>query len=337
MRLRYSSIFMALTVLVLARQAYADAVWMLSGDTLTGTAQTLQNGVLTFRTPYATDIKLPWKEVAGLETARQVRVTVLRKGWHVARVTPGPDGYLRLQTNAGSLLDVPLREVVTIVRPQSGVMTSGRAETGFLSASGTSDVSSLHLTGELMWRTLVQLTTVDLAVRRTQNQGVETTRSITTTLRHREFLNEHLYANGNLALTSDPFRDLALQTAPGLGIGYQFIQSGATNLSLDGGLSYVNERHRLERPSDYWAARETVKSEHFLLPRRLQVFHQHDAYLDLSGDENWFVRTRSGGRVNVMGGIIMTAEFGLDYDRRQAVPERFDRSFAITLGYQRGY
>jgi len=66
----------------------------------------------------------------------------------------------------------------------------------------------------------------------------------------------------------------------------------------------------------------TVKLLHFLFPRRL----------------HWFVRTRSGGRINLMDGIIMTGKLGLNYDGRLVVGENhFDRMFAITLGYQVGY
>jgi hypothetical protein len=50
-----------------------------------------------------------------------------------------------------------------IARPQSGVITTGRAETGFLVTSGTSDISSLHLNGELTWRTPLRQVTIDTA------------------------------------------------------------------------------------------------------------------------------------------------------------------------------
>jgi putative salt-induced outer membrane protein YdiY len=338
MNLKHWSALAVLFTLIGARPADADVVWLLSGDTLTGTTLTLESGVLTFRTPYAKDVKVQWKEVAGLETARQVRITVRRRGWHVARVSPGPEGYVRLQMSAGPSLDVPLHEVVTIVRPQSGVITTGRAETGFLVTSGPSNVSSLHLTGEMTWRTPLRLTAIDTAVNRAQNHGVEITRSITTTFRHRELLTDRVYANGNVIVTSDRFRDLALRTAPGLGIGYQFLEFGATSLSMDGGISYVNERHDVEADRNYWAARETMKLEHFLFPRRLQLFHQHDGYFGLAGDDNWFVRTRSGGRFNLTSGIIMTGELALNFDRRPPVgQDHLDRTFAITLGYQLGF
>jgi putative salt-induced outer membrane protein YdiY len=317
--------------------ARADEVWLLSGNTLTGTAQTLESGMLTFRTPYA-DAKVPWRDVAGLETARNVRVTVRQRGSHVGRITTGPQGYLRLETLAGPTLDVPLSDVLMIVRAQSGVITTGRAQTGFLVSSGTSDLSSLHFTGELAWRTPVQRTAAEIAINRSASRGLETVRNATATFRHQEFLADHVYANANAIFTNDRFRDLTLRSAPGVGIGYQFLRYGVTILSFDGGVGYVDERRDVGRNRSYWALRESAKFETFILPKRLEFFHQNDGYFGLAHDENWFMRTRSGLRVNVASGIIMTGELGVNYDR-QATPRsnRIERIFAITMGYQRGY
>jgi putative salt-induced outer membrane protein YdiY len=320
-----------------ASSARADEVWLLSGNTLTGTAQTLERGVLTFRTPYA-DAKVPWKDVAALETARHVRVTVRQQGSHVGRLKAGPLGYLRLETLSGASLDVALSDIVMIVRAQSGVIATGRAQTGFLVSSGTNNLSSLYFTGELAWRTPVQRTAAEVAINRNASRGLETARNVTATFRHQEFLTDRIYANANAIFTNDRFRDLTLRTAPGAGIGYQFLRYGVTTLSFDGGIGYVDERHEIGRNRHYWAVREAAKFEAFIFPKRLEFFHQNDGYFGLDSDENWFMRTRSGLRVTVASGIIVTGELGVNYDR-QATPRanRIERTFAITMGYQRGY
>ena len=336
--LMHSSAVVMLVALFWTAPVHADEVWLRNGDRLTGTTDTLERSVLTFRISYSDTVKVPWSEVAGLETARQVRVTARGVGSHVARVTPGPEGYLRLQTDAGPSIDIPLDDLVSIVRSQSGVLTTARAETGFLVTSGASDISSLHLTGQMTWTTALKQTTIDVAVNRSQTSGVETARNLTTMLRHRELVTDRFYAKGDLILTNDPFRDVALRTAPGIGVGYQVLQFGTTLLSFDGGLGYVNERHESEADRNYWAARETVMFEHFLFPNRLQLFHQHDGYFGLKDGENVFVRMRSGARINLMSGIIMTGELGVNYDRRPPVGQnQVDRTFAITLGYQFGF
>src|SRR5438552_164852 len=55
-------------ILVLPCAASADEVWLLNGDVMTGTAQTMDGGVLIFKTAYAENVKVAWRNVAGLET-----------------------------------------------------------------------------------------------------------------------------------------------------------------------------------------------------------------------------------------------------------------------------
>jgi putative salt-induced outer membrane protein YdiY len=325
-------------VLATAGRAAADEVWLLNGDSFSGAAQSLENGVLTFRTPFADAFKVPWKQVAGLETAREVRVTVRDRGWRIARVVPGPPGSLRLLTDVGVSDDVLVGDVVRIVRPQSGVLMTSRAEAGGLLTSGSSDVSSLHVAGAVAWRTVTHLTSADININRTETAGIQTTSNFTATARHQEFLTDHIYANGNLIVTNDVVRDLASRVAPGIGIGYQFLRYGVTSFSIDGGGGYVNERHYIETDRSYWAARETLKFDWFIVPTRLQVYHQQDGYFGLTGGENQFIQTRSGLRFTLVGGLIMSAELGVNYDRRPALGQApIDRTFAINLGYQMGF
>ena len=51
----------------------------------------------------------------------------------------------------------------------------------------------------------------------------------------------------------------------------------------------------------YWAAREALKLDVFVVPKRLQIYHEQDGYFGLTGDENLFLRTRSGGRITLVG------------------------------------
>jgi putative salt-induced outer membrane protein YdiY len=318
--------------------ATADVVWLLNGDTLTGTAQTMNGGVLTFKTPYAENVKVDWRNVAGLQTGRLLRVAIRGGGAYAAWIWPSTEGRLHLVTKDGISLEPLVSDVVSITPTLFGAVMTGRAETGLLATSGATDVNSLHLAGEFAVRTAGWRSSTDVQLNRTQDRGLETTRNITWTFRQQEFLTDHWYANANLIVTNDRFRDIDLRVAPGIGIGYQVLDYDATALSFDGGLGYVGENHTLEPDRNYWAARESLTYEYWLIRKRLQFFHQHDGYFGLTGDDNLFVKTRTGLRFNLAGGLIMTGQWGLDYDRRPVPGQRnTDRTFAITLGYQKLY
>jgi hypothetical protein len=73
----------------------------------------------------------------------------------------------------------------------------------------------------------------------------------------------------------------------------------------------------------------------FVIPDRLQFFHQHDGYFGVTGDDNMFIRAQNGVRISLAAGFVTTMRLDIDYDRTPAPGRRnVDRTAAITLGYQ---
>jgi putative salt-induced outer membrane protein YdiY len=149
------------------------------------------------------------------------------------------------------------------------------------------------------------------------------------------FLTGRLFLNANTILTSDRFRDLDLRTALGAGLGYQILNTPRATLTADGGFGYVNENLESQADDSYGAARESAALAVFLVPDRVQVFHQHDGYFGVTGDDNLFVKMQNGIRVGLAGGFVTTLRHDLDYDRSPAAGRRStDRTTALTLGYR---
>ena len=68
-------------------------------------------------------------------------------------------------------------------------------------------------------------------------------------------------------------------------------------------------------PNDsYTALRESAALGVFLLPGRVQAFHQHDGYLCVTGDDNLFVKMQNGVRIGLAAGFVTTLRHDLDYD-----------------------
>ena len=85
-------------------------------------------------------------------------------------------------------------------------------------------------------------------------------------------------------------------------------------------------------PSD---RREAAALEVFLIPARVQFFHQHDGYFGVTGDDNLFVKMQNGIRVGLATGFVTTLRHDLDYDRSPAPGRRnTDLTLSLTLGYR---
>jgi hypothetical protein len=71
------------------------------------------------------------------------------------------------------------------------------------------------------------------------------------------------------------------------------------------------------------------------VPDRVQLFHNHDGYFGVTGDDNLFFRTQNGARVGLAAGFVTTLQLDLDYDKSPAPGRKnTDRTFALTFGYR---
>jgi putative salt-induced outer membrane protein YdiY len=307
----------ALAVALLAAPARGDEVRLKNGDRFTGTVVSLAGGTLTFKTPHG-DLGIAWAEVTDLTVDEAIVVTTA--DGEEARQPGGP---------------IDVAATAALARPDPGLVVTGGAGAGFVDTGGNTEVNSLRFDGEVVTRARDNRYTFAGAVNRAEDRGVETARNWTTSVRYDRFLTPRLFANANTILTSDAFRALDLRTAIGLGLGYQIADTPVVKLSVDGGFGWVNENFDALPDDSYGALRENGKLDVFVAGERVVLFHQHDGYFGVTGDDNLFVKTQNGVRFGLVAGFVTTLQLDLDYDRTPAPGRRnTDRTFALTFGYR---
>ena len=321
----------SLTVLLCcALPAQADELRLRNGDRFTGRVVSLAAGTLTFDTPHG-DLAIPWADVTGLSVDEPLLVAIAGGTPASAAVTMGDGGRVALQPGG----DVGLSDITSLARPQPAVTWNGGANAGFVSAAGNSDINSLRLDGDVVVRAAANRYTASAAVTRSEDRDVETARNWSTSFKYDRFVSPRLFLNANAILTNDRFRDLDLRTALGVGVGYQFLQTARVTLTADAGVGWVHENLESAEDDRYTAARESAALTVTLIPNRIQVFHAHDGYFSVTGDDNLFVRTQNGVRISLAAGFVTTLRGDLDYDRTPAPGRRnTDRTVSLTLGYR---
>jgi len=327
-RLRLS---LCILVSLYTSTAAADELRLANADRFTGQTAGLAGGTLAFATAYG-NIEVPWADVVALTVDQPALVTVGSNAPVLVRLLPASaDGQAMLQPGGA----VPLAQITGLARPQPAVIVDGGANAGFLTTSGNTDVNSLRLDGDVVARAGANRYTANAAVIRAKDRGIETARTWTTAFKYDRFLTSRVFFNATSSLTNDRFRDLDLRTALGAGIGYQVLDTARVTLTADAGLGYVNENFESQPDDSYAAARESAALGAFLVPGRVEFFHQHDGYFGVTGDDNLFVKMQNGVRLALTAGFVMTLRHDLDYDRSPAIGRgATDRAFALTLGYR---
>ena len=326
---RHCSVFLTLASLC-AIPVSADEVQLKNGDRLTGRTVSLVSGTLTFSTPFG-DVSLPWVDVTRLVVDEPILVRV--GSGPPAPSTLGAAAVGQAMLQRGGV--VPLADITALTRPEPAVVVNGGASAGLIATAGNTDVNSLRVDGDLAARAGANRYTANAAITRARDRGAETARNWATALKYDRFLTERLFLDANTVLASDRFRDLDLRTAIGAGVGYQVLNSRRITLTADGGVGYVNENLESQPDDSYTAARESASLRVFAFTGRVELFHQHDGYFGVTGDDNLFLRMQNGARFALAAGLVVTLRHDLDYDRSPALGrQKTDRTFAATLGYR---
>jgi putative salt-induced outer membrane protein YdiY len=196
-------------------------------------------------------------------------------------------------------------------------------------------VNSLRLDGDAVLRMHDNRYTFALGINRAEDRGTTTAENWTSSARYDRFLTPRIFVNANGIFTNDRFRDLNLRSALGAGLGYQVVDRPLLKLNVDAGVGYVHENLAVGSDDSYAAVRESGKLDVVAVPDRVVLFHQHDGYFGVTGDDNLFVQTQNGVRFTLIGGLITTLRLDVDYDRSPVAGRaNVDRTFALTLGYR---
>ena len=326
-----------LWVFSLGLPAVADEVYLVNGDRVSGTLITKAGDTLTLKTDFAGEIGIAWDKVVSISTEAPVVVQLDDATLLKGTLARSGDGTVSI---AGSGLvqagQVPVARVALInpPAPQNGVKLSGRANAGVYAAKGNTDKEAYHGDIEAVARTKQNRFTAGAIYNQAVNDGVESENNATAYLKYDHFLTEKWYSYANAVLFKDDFADLNLRSSLGVGAGYQFMESELTNLSLEGGLSYVNEDFDLAPDDSYPAARWSLNYDHFLYPNRLQFFHFHEGLLGLQDTKDIIIITRTGLRAMLTDNFTATAEVDVDWDNTPSPGnDRVDTRYLFNLGY----
>lgn len=328
----------AVVVLLIWCPALADEVWLKNGDRLTGKVVSLEEGTLLLSTTYAGDVSINWEEVANLKTEEPIKIILSDETAVQGPIQPGAGGQVHVKAETlAEPVTTDLASVKTInpKPPKPPLSTTLRVNAGAGFASGNTDKEDIYADGEFVARTDRNRYTIGGLYRRAESDGVKTEDKTLGYMKYDHFFTEKWYAYANTAAERDIFKDLDLRYSVGVGAGYQFMESERTNLSLEGGISYVNESYIIDEDNSFAAGRWALRFDHFLVPESLQYFLYHSALQSLEDSEDLVLLTQSGFRVPFYKNLNFTAQMNWDYDKNPSSgKKKSDYLYIFTIGYQ---
>jgi putative salt-induced outer membrane protein YdiY len=333
-----AAVITVLSLLITAGNVMGDEIWLKNGDHISGNVFRMENKILIFKTPYAGEISVRWEEIANLRTDVPIAVVLSDETSGRGVVSAGEGGKVSVRVdNIEEPLTFDLAQVAVInpKPPKPALKLNARVNVGIAAQRGNTDTDNYHLDGEFVARTEKNRYTVGTELNREKTDGERTSNNTLGYIKYDHFLSQKWYFYSNALFEQDEFKDLDLRTTVGVGLGHQFFETPLTNLSIEAGLSYVNEDYDKADDNSYSAGRWALKYDRYLIEKVVQFFHYHEGYVSLEDTEKIVFRSRTGLRVPLYERFIATAQYNFDWDSDPAPGvERVDATYLLSLGYQ---
>ncbi len=323
--------------LFMTGNSLSDQVTLKNGDSLTGKIIKMQGSFLTLETSYAGKLSIKWDQVESIETQQPVKVVLTDDSSFSGVVISGESGNIEVKTQElEKPISFQLPKVKAINPPPPGpaVKVTGNVNLGVVTSKGNTDNQNIHADAELVVRTEKDRFTVGGWYNRTEDNNVKTADSTVVYINYDYFITKKWYFSLNAAGEKDEFKDLDLRTTGGVGVGYQFLETEITNLSLGAGINYVNEDFIEAEDNNYMAGRWNFNFDHFFLDKRLQFFHRHTGLISLEDTDDMTIWSQTGLRLPITEHFNSTLQANLDWDKSPSPGrKKTDTTYIVTLGY----
>ncbi len=338
-RILMTCILVACVMLLgMANTILADEIVLKNGDKLTGKVVSMEKGKLIFNTSYAGNISIDWHSIKSVKT--DAPATLILKNGMVIKGSLKPTKGNKVIIETASSLGAPEMDLaeVTAINPEllpGEMKLNGRTNVAIALRSGNTDTSTYRVDGEIQARAEKSRYTVGGEYNREEDDDETTVNNWLAYAKYDHFFSKKLYGYVNTVFKRDTMADLNLRSSVGIGLGYQVWESPKTNLSLEAGLSYVNEDYEKGSDDSYAAFRWAVNYDRFVWDDFLQFFHFHEGTIGLESTEDITIRSRTGFRMPLRHGFTATVQYNWDWDNTPAPGnDRVDEAFIIGVGYQ---
>lgn len=328
----------AFSLCVASTAAMADTVMLENGDRLSGTLVKMEDESLWFDTAYAGTLKLPWAQIRHIESDAPVRVRLADGTEMVGQLQNGGDGQIRIRI--GSLAEtaapLALARVTAINPPRNPDKTAvkGRVSAGGSVTRGNTESETLHLAGEMIARNPSQRATLKAEVNEASQNGVDAASNWRLGMKYDHFTKEKTYLNANTRFDHDGQADLDLRSTFGLGIGRQIVDREELKLSVEGGLSLVNEDYGNAPDERFPGSRFALNYEQMFMEGGFTLYHGSELLMSLESTADYLYQSKSGIRFPVGKQLSLGTQLNFDYD---AVPAAGKKTTDTALIFKLDY
>lgn len=316
-----------------------DVVILRNGDRLSGTIRHLSATRLALKTKYAGELGIPREQIASFSTSKPVP-------WldgpdnpiqRAVFATTEEPGFIVVDSGEGPV-PMPMDQVALLKpRPEEtmdGIARSGRVSAASAWSTGNDRVRRIQGDGVYTVRARDWRREVDGSFRYERSDEQTTVEQERANASFDRFFGPRRFGYVRGSVERDPHVDLRLRMLAGAGLGHQLVDRPRTTVSVRAGLAAVHDDRVLRSRSRYPAAAWGVEAKHRLAAWDAELFHDQKGFWNLREGREVNLRSRTGLRMPVHGGVIASLQLNLDVDKQPGDTRRpLDATWQLGLGY----
>jgi putative salt-induced outer membrane protein YdiY len=311
----------------------ADEIIFRNGDHLTGKIVTFDGTKLTIDAPSTGKILVDMKNVKTFSSNQPIDLTLADGSIVHEKVDAGPDGQIFLAPAAGAVRVVPLSDVKALNIP--AVQWTGNVVLGGMLARGNTDSDTLNASAHVERREEKGRIILDgsylFGRDRVPGAGKhETADDLLGKAKYDYFFTKKFYGYANVEAEHDVIAGLSLRLAPGVGVGYQWIDTPQLGFNTEGGAGYLYRKYAHDGDNGSANARAAY---HFKAKfnDKVTVFHNFEYLPGLDRITNYYFDTDAGIHTAITEKFFTEFKIEYRYDSRPA-PGRGSNDVRYTAG-----
>lgn len=320
----------------------ADQIYLKNGDIITGKILEKVDQLIKIKTKYAGELTVDWNKVDKITLEKNTAIT-LADGTRVKAQIIQSNGVTELKLADGRSIAYSSSNIQRIGSPKKTEKKpdakkykyEGQVKLAADASSGNTSTRHLSLNSELVIKNELNRFTLGLNSNRAIEGDVDILSNSRAAFKYDRFVSKQFYWYLQNSYYEDKFKDLDLQITLGFGMGRQFWDEEKRKLSLEFGLTKVEEDYNNIPDNDYGAVRWSLRYERYIRDSKIKTFHRHDGLIDLKETDNVTVTSQTGISIPINSHLDTAFQINVDWDAEPSTNrESTDLIYLFSLGYR---
>ena len=330
-----------LALALLSRSSRGDEILFKNGDKLTGEILSADGGKLKIKSKVAGEVTVDLADVQTFSTDKPMQLrlkdnTLVREQIQPAPTTGPTTGPSEVVAGGNT---VPLTQIKRLGSTES--KWTGAVLAGGSLARGNTHATDLNIAADATLRRDNELQDDRFSLAAAYNFGKQTVNGVESTssdnwfaqAKYDKFFTDKFYGYALMRYDHDRLAFLNYRLSPGVGVGYQWVESPDFNFSTETGVSYIYEDYSNDGTNDRVALRLAYHVDK-KLNDKVSVFHNLE-YLpsfDNWGDFN--LNADAGIRASLTARMFSEFKVVWQYDSTPAPgADNNDLRFLLSIGW----